>query len=147
MQQEEEKQTEKILRGLTARLWKFPLKEYLSSEHFLRFCRKYDLEDRWKDHLELSYDTPGLYGSDVLKNAFVLFLHTIFHAQKKEFPALFAHLMMDFCRWNASDLPLDDLKADLVHLGYLDQEISNEFSFRPVKGENIQKSPDEPCSQ
>lgn len=146
MQQEAEKQTEKILRELTARLWKFPLKEYLSSEHFLRFCREYDLEYRWKDHLELSYDTPGLFGSDVLKNAFVLFLHAVFQEREKEFPALFAHLLMDFCRWNTCDLPLDDIRADLVHLGYLDQEITSEFSFRRVNGENIQKSPDEPCS-
>jgi hypothetical protein len=146
MEQETEKYTKKILKELTARLGEFSFKEYLSSEHFLRFCREHDLEDHWKDMLELSYDTPGLYGSSVIKNAFILFLDRIFYTRKDEFPALFARLMMEFCRWNTCDLPLDDLKTDLVHLGYSDQEISNEFSFRPVKGEDILKSRDDPCS-
>ena len=65
--------TEKTIRRLTGLLFTYPLEDYLSSENFLIFCRKYDLADAWKEYLVLSRDRPDLYGGSVIKNAFVLF--------------------------------------------------------------------------
>ncbi len=118
----------KTIRELTARLWAFPIEDYLTSEQFLLFCRERDLGDAWSEYLELSRDKPDLYGSSVIKNAFVLFLHHIFHSRQKEFPALFALLLKDFSQGISCVLPLDDLKSDLMLLGYSDREIETEFS-------------------
>ena len=119
--------TEKTMKELAARLWEFPIEEYLSSENFLRFCRQYDLEDHWKEYLELSRDIPELYGSAVIKNAFVRFLHHIYSSRPDEFPSLFAILVRDFSGGISCALPVDDLKSDLLHLGYSRQEIATQF--------------------
>jgi hypothetical protein len=138
--------TEKTIRELAARLWGFPIEEYLSSENFSLFCREYDLGDAWREYLELSRDIPELYGSTVIKNAFVLFLHHIFHSRPKEFPALFLSLLMDFSRGISCVLPLDELKADLVLLGYPDQEIEHEFSRVNADGKDTPESRDDMLS-
>ena len=65
--------TEKTIKRLAGHLFTYPLEDYLSSENFLIFCRKYDLADAWKEYLVLSRDRPDLYGGSVIKNAFVLF--------------------------------------------------------------------------
>jgi hypothetical protein len=120
--------TEKTMKDLAAPLWAFPLEDYLASEHFLLFCREHNLEDPWKEYLELSRDIPELYGSAVIKNAFVRFLHHIFHNRPNEFPALFTRLLRDFSRGISCVLPVDNLKSDLMHLGYSHLEIDNAFS-------------------
>jgi hypothetical protein len=119
--------TEKTMKELAARLWLFPLEDYLSSENFLLFCRHYDLEDRWKEYLELSRDIPELYGSVVIKNAFVRFLHHIFSSRPKEFLSLFALLMRDFSGGISCTLPVDKLKSCLRRLGYPDHEIAMHY--------------------
>jgi len=118
------KDTEKTMKELAGRLWVFPLADYLSSESFLVFCRQYDLEDRWKEYLELSRDIPELYGNAVIKNAFVRFLHHIYSSRPGEFLSLFALLMRDFSGRISCTLPVDDLRSDLLHLGYSDREIA-----------------------
>ncbi len=119
--------TEKTMKELAARLWEFPIEEYLSSENFLWFCRKYDLEDRWNEYLELSRDIPELYGSAVIKNAVVRFLHHIYSSRPGEFLFLFTRLARDFSGGISCTLPVDDLKSDLLHLGYSLQEIDTQF--------------------
>jgi len=133
--------TAKTIRELTAKLWAFPIEDYLSSENFLLFCREQDLGDAWSEYLELSRDKPDLYGSTVIKNAFVLFLHHIFHSRQKEFPALFARLLMDFSREISCVLPLDDLKSNLALLGYSDEEIKIAFSGTDPDGKNKRRNP------
>ena len=139
--------TELIIRGLAARLWAFPLGEYLASDHFFRFCHAHELGDAWKEFLELSQDIPELYGGAVIKNAFALFLHHVYHTRNREFPTLFARFMMDFCRWKTCDLPVDDLRADLVRLGYADRDIAREFSSVPEDGEDTTGSRDGHCRE
>ena len=46
---------------------------------------------------------------------------------------MFTLLLMDFYEGNISDLPVGDLKKDLVLLGYSDQEIEYEFSSIAAK--------------
>ena len=120
--------TKKILKRLAARLFTLPLEEYLMSEKFSEFCRNYDLCDAWKEYLVLSQDTPELYGSAVTKNAFVLFLHHIFHRRPEEFPELFSLFLIDFSQGVSCVLPFDDLKKDLLQLGYPEREIDNALS-------------------
>lgn len=120
--------TEKILKRLAARLFTLPVEDYLTSEKFSDFCRKYDLCDAWKEYLVLSQDKPDLYGSAVTKNAFVLFLHHIVHSRPEEFPELFSLLLIDFSQVISCVLPFDDLKKDLMELGYSETEIDNKFS-------------------
>ncbi|MFZ1128270.1 hypothetical protein [Methanoregula sp.] len=125
--------TEKTIKDLAAGLWALPIGDYLSSENFLLFCRHHDLADIWREYLDLSHDIPHLYGSAVIKNTLVLFLHHIFHSRPKDFLTLFTLLLMDFYEGNISDLPVGDLKKDLVLLGYSDQEIEYEFSSIAAK--------------
>jgi hypothetical protein len=139
-QDTEKKDTEKTIKELTAKLWAFPLEDYLSSEHFLLFCREQDLGDAWSEYLELSRDKPELYGGSVIRNAFVLFLHHIFHSRQKEFPALFARLLRDFSRGISCMLPFEDLKFDLVLLRYSDQEIEHAFSGTDEDGTGTPES-------
>lgn len=131
--------TKKTIKELTARLWAFPIEEYLSSENFSLFCRQHDLGDAWSEYLELSRDMPDLYGTTVIKNAFVLFLHHIFHSRPKEFPALLSSILLDFSRGISCVLPLDDLKSDLMQLGYSEHE--TEHAFFGVKADG-KKTPE-----
>jgi hypothetical protein len=110
--------TEKIIRGMTARLSAFPLEEYLSSESFRRFCQEHDLEDTWREFLEVSEDRPDLYGNRVKENALVKFLVHIFHGRPGEFPKVFARLLISFSREISQTLPLAGLNEDLQRLGY-----------------------------
>jgi hypothetical protein len=127
--------TKKTLKRLAARLFTLPVEDYLTSEKFSDFCRKYDLGDAWKEYLVLSRDKPDLYGSAVTKNAFVLFLHHIFHSRTKEFPELFSLFLDDFSQEISCVVPFDDLKKDLMHLGYSEIEIDTPFSN--VKAMNL----------
>jgi hypothetical protein len=84
--------------------------------------------DAWKEYLVLSQDKPDLYGSAVTKNAFVLFLNHIVHSRPEEFPELFSLFLIDFSQVISCVLPFDDLKKDLIELGYSETEIDNKFS-------------------
>jgi|WetSurMetagenome_2_1015567.scaffolds.fasta_scaffold03176_14 hypothetical protein len=127
--------TKKTLKRLAARLFTLPVETYLTSEKFSDFCRKYDVYDAWQEYLVLSRDTPDLYGSAVTKNAFVLFLHHIFHSRTKEFPELFSLFLIDFSQEITCVLPFDDLKKDLMQLGYSEREIDTGIS--DVKAMNL----------
>ena len=120
--------TKKTIKRLAAQLFVFPIEEYLSSERFLIFCRDNDLGDVWREKLEFSRDTPDLYGSAVIQNALVLFLHHIFQSRQGEFPELFTRFLRGFSQEISQTLPVDDLKKDFVYLGYPDNEIDIEFS-------------------
>ena len=134
-----------VLRGLATRLWALPIEEYLASEDFSRFCRELELDDAWKEYLELSRDRPDLYGSAVTKGAFVLFLHHILHSRPEEFPALFARLLMDFSRGISCALPLDGLEADLVRMGYSEKEVEDEFSRVRAYRKDAPRPRDDTC--
>lgn len=138
--------TEKIIKDLAAPLWAFPLEDYLASGHFLLFCREQDLEDPWREYLELSRDIPELYGGAVIKNAFVRFLHHIFHNRPQDFPAVFTRLLVDFSRGIPCVIPVDGLKSDLIRLGYSDQEINNEFSRVNADGNDTPEARDDRLS-
>jgi hypothetical protein len=120
--------TEKTMKVLAEPLWAFPLEDYLTSGQFLQFCRDHDLEDPWKEYLELFRDIPELYGNAVIKRAFVRFLHHIFHNRPGEFPAVFALLVADFSRVVPCVLAMDDLKSGLMLLGYSREETERAFS-------------------
>ena len=120
--------TKKTIGQLAARLSSGPLEEYLSSEDFLLVCRNHDLEDTWKEYLELSRDRPDLYGDSVMKTALVLFLHHIFHHRQDEFPALFTRFLTGFSHVMHQPLPLDALKKDLIDLGYPGKEVEKKFA-------------------
>jgi hypothetical protein len=107
----------------------FPLNigDYLSSDQFSLFCKNHDLEDTWKQYLVESQDRPDLYGAGVIKNAFTLFLHHVFHSRHEEFPAMLTDFLNSISNWASHPLPVDELKRDLRKLGYSDSEIENTF--------------------
>jgi hypothetical protein len=125
--------TEKTIQRLTGHIFTYPIEDYLSSENFLIFCREYDLVDAWKEYLAVSRDRPDLYGGSVIKNAFVLFVHHIFHSRPGEFLGLFTRFLMGFSEGITQSLPVDDLKNDLMSLGYSAEDIQNEFSNVKIK--------------
>jgi hypothetical protein len=120
--------TNKTIRQLTGQLTTYHIEDFLLSDNFSSFCRDHDLADAWREKLESSRDRPDLYGKDVIKNAFVLFLTHIFHCRPREFLELLTHILIGFSQGNSQALPVNDLKKDLVLLGYSDEEIDNEFS-------------------
>ena len=135
-----DRDTKKTIQGLTAHVFTLPVEDYLASEKFADFCRKHDLSDAWKKCLELSQDTPDLYGRAVTKNAFGLFLHHIFHSRPDEFLKMVAHLLSGLSREISDPLLPDELKKDLVDLGYSDRDI--ETAFFSFFKENEKKTPE-----
>ena len=122
------KDTKETIRQVASRLFTLSPEAYLSSEHFSRFCREQDLDDNWKESLERSRDRPDLYDDAVIKNAFVLFLLHIFHNQPDEFPALLSRFLTGFSHEIYQPLPLDELKKDLMDLGYPAEDVEKKFA-------------------
>ena len=123
--------TKKTIGRLTARLFTYPVEDYLASEKFSDFCRTHDVYDAWKEYLELSQDIPDLYGRAVTKNAFGLFLHHIFHSRPDEFLKVVTHLLSWISQEISELVPPDDLKKDMMDLGYSERELETEFfSFK-----------------
>jgi hypothetical protein len=119
---------EKTIKKMTAQLFLYPIADYLSSENFSLFCKEHDLVDVWREKLEFSRDIPSLYGGAVIENAFVLFLHHIFHSRPRKFLMLFTRILAGFSQAGSLSLPLDDLQKDLMDLGYGDKDLEPEFS-------------------
>jgi hypothetical protein len=119
--------TRKIIKRLTARLFTYPVEDYLASGEFFNFCRDHDAGDAWKEYLELSQDTPDLYGRAVIKNAFGLFLHHIFHRRPDEFLKAVTHCLSWISGKIPDRLPVDELKNDMMDLGYSDRDLETEF--------------------
>jgi hypothetical protein len=132
--------SEKIIRGMTARLSAFPLEEYLASESFLRFCREHDLGDTWREYLEVSEDRPELYGNAVKEHAFGKFLLHIFHGRPDEFPELFTLFLSGFSREISRELPVNELKRDMKILGYSRKETDHAFSDLTEKVKDHRRS-------
>jgi hypothetical protein len=131
--------TPKIIGRVAARLFTLSPEAYLSSEYFLQFCREHGLDDNWKESLERSRDRPDLYGDAVIKNAFALFLLHMVHNRPDEFPALFTRFLTGFSREIYQPLPLDDLKMDLIDLGYPAEELEKKFSVLTAEEEDRRK--------
>lgn len=116
-----------IITRLYSHLSKLPLDAYLSSENFMLFCRKYDLADTWKEHLETSRDRPDLYGKDTTRNAFILFFHHLFQTRPLEFLGILAAFLQDFGEWNAHPVSPDAIEKECIRLGYPDTVVREEF--------------------
>lgn len=126
--------SEKSIKRMTDTLFRYPIDDYLSSEHFSEFCREHDLSDAWKEKLESSRDRPDLYGRDVMKNSLGLFLHHISHSRPDEFLGLFTRILAGISQAVSRSLPFDDLKRELLLLGYSDADIEHEFTSVRVSG-------------
>jgi hypothetical protein len=130
---------EQPIQKLTARLFTLPVGNYLVSENFSQFCRQYDLEDLWKEYRVVSRDRPELYGHFVIKNAFVLLLHHIFHSRPDEFIEVVTQFLLRFSQKINVPLPLNDLKRDLMDLGYPEGDLEPEFSILRRNDEDRRK--------
>ena len=130
---------EQPIQRLTDRLFTLPVGNYLVSENFLQFCRQYDLEDLWKEYRVLSRDRPELYGHFVIKNAFIRLLHHVFHSRPDEFIGVVTQFLLRFSQKIDLPLPLDDLKRDLMDLGYPEGELETEFSMLRRNDEELWK--------
>jgi hypothetical protein len=117
--------TLQAMKELAARLSALPVDEYLASDEFRRFCREHDLWDTWREYLRLEEDRPDLYGRSVRETAFSLFLSHVFNNRKEEFLYLVAALLADFSKRISAVLPVDELKADLLLLGYPESELDH----------------------
>jgi hypothetical protein len=115
------------IQRLADRLFDLPIGNYLVSENFSEFCRQYDLEDLWKEYCVLSRDRPELYGHFVIKNAFIRLLHHVFHSRPDAFIEVVTQFLLRFSQKIDLPLPLDDLKRDLMDLGYSEGELETEF--------------------
>ena len=131
--------TRKTVKRLADHLFTLPMGNFLVSENFSLFCRQHDLEDIWKEYRVLSRDKPDLYGHFVIKNAFVRLLHHIFHSRPDEFLEVVTHLLSMFSQKISQPLPLDDLKKDLMDLGYSDKDLETEFSALKANEEDLRK--------
>jgi hypothetical protein len=130
---------EQPIQRLTDRLFTLPVGNYLVSENFSEFCRQYDLEDLWKEYRVLSRDQPELYGHFVIKNAFIRLLHHVFHSRPDEFIGVVTQFLLRFSQKIDVPLPLDDLKRDLMDLGYPERELETGFSMLRRNDEDIRK--------
>ena len=123
------KDPEKSITRLYTLLAKLPLEDYLSSKHFADFCRRHDLTDTWKEHLDTARDRPELYGKDSTKNAFILFFHHLFQTRSCEFLMILTAFLQDFREWNNGfPLPCAALQKECVRMGFPDTSVEAEFS-------------------
>ena len=134
-----QKNAKKIIGRLAERLFNVSPEDYLVSENFSRFCNEDDLEDIWQESLELSRDTPDLYGDAVIKSAVVLFLHHTFHRRPDEFPGILLRFLTGFSLEISQPLPLDGLEKDLTDLGYSKKDLGTTFSALEAMEEDRQK--------
>jgi len=118
----------RILRTMVGRLPQESLEKYLLSKHFMAFCQRHDLEDAWKEYLELSRDEPELYSTGTMDHALTHFLAHVLHRYPAEFPVLFSLFLSDFSHRIFRKIPVGDYKHDLVLLGYSSGEIDTVFS-------------------
>lgn len=122
------KDPEKPITGLYSLLAKLPLEEYLSSKSFADFCRRYDLIDTWKEHLDTARDRPELYGKDSTKNAFILFFQHLFQTRSCEFLGILTAFLQGFQEWNGSPLPCAALQKECIRMGCPEVSVEDEFS-------------------
>ena len=104
----------------------------------------------WLMHGKIIWNTPritrpDLYGREVIKNAFVLFLSHIFHSGPGDFLPLFTQFLIDFSQRISRALPLDELKKDLTLLGYSDISIDSEFSILKENAQDYQNLRTDEC--
>ncbi|MDD1696290.1 MAG: hypothetical protein LUQ54_05270, partial [Methanoregula sp.] len=78
--------------------------------------------------LELARDKPDLYGGDVAKNAFFMFLLHVYNSRKEDFPKIIASLLNCFPGRYQSPPVLSAIKDDLIRLGYPEKEVETAFS-------------------
>ena len=113
----------KPIRDLVSLLWARSFENYLSSSDFIRFLLNHELCDEWRKYLELARDNPALYGSDVWKYAFTLFLVHLHHHLSQRFLFILSRLLADFSRGLSCDLPADEIRSSLLSLGYLPEKV------------------------
>jgi hypothetical protein len=131
--------TKKPIKNLVARVFTLPVGNYLVSENFSLFCRQHDLEDLWKEFRVLSRDRPELYGYFVIENAFFRLLQHIFYSRPNDFLEVVTHFLSSFSQEISDPLPLDDMKKDLIDLGYSDRDLEPEFLVLRMNEENRRK--------
>jgi hypothetical protein len=133
------KNPKRIIKRIAGRLFSIAVDDYLASDLFLGFRHDHDLDDAWKEFLELSQDRPDLYGDDVMKNTVIGFLCHICHSRPGEFLALFSQFLAEFMQVADRRLPLDDLERDLRHLGCAEDDLEKEFLSLRAMEENRMK--------
>jgi len=102
--------------------------DYLLSDRFTRFCRERDIGDSWTEAMEYSRDKPDLYGSAVVKNAFLMLLRHLSMSRADEFPSLVAGLLADCYREYPGPAFVEDIILDLTLLGYSRSDMETMFS-------------------
>jgi hypothetical protein len=75
----------------------------------------------------------------VIKNAFIRLLHHVFHSRPDEFIGVVTQFLLRFSQKIDLPLPLDDLKRDLMDLGYPEGELETEFSMLRRNDEELWK--------
>jgi hypothetical protein len=119
--------TKTLMGGIYTHLRSLDIEDYLASGQFSLFLKNQDLEDAWKQFLVESEDRPDLYGNDVGKNTFTLFLLHVFHRHHEEFPVIMGDFFCSISKWSSHLLPVVKLKRDLQNLGYSDRDIDAIF--------------------
>jgi hypothetical protein len=117
-----------VLRLLSDRMIREGFGDYLLSEQFSRFCRRYDIYEIWSGLLTNSGDRPELYGSDTIRNAFFRLQQHIFRGRNAEFPRILAGLLADYARKPLDPSFVSAIKQDLIQLGYTANDVDNTFS-------------------
>ena len=123
------------LNELAGQLSGLPFGDYLESEAFARFSRRYDLHDAWREFLRLSQDRPDLIGEAVLDNAFLLFLDHIRHRQPAAFLSLLTGLLADFSRGVSCRLPVDGIRDVLIRQGYAEPDVTRALFVLRIRQE------------
>ncbi|HVP96067.1 hypothetical protein [Methanoregula sp.] len=118
------------IRLLSDQMIREGLGDYLLSEQFSRFCRKYDIYEIWTGLLGASLDRPDLYGPDILGNAVSLLLQHIYRGRNAEFPRILAGLLADYTKKPLNPLFVSTIKRDLIQLGYNEIDVDNTFSVK-----------------
>ena len=123
-----QKNPERIIAVMAARLSSFPVGDYLLSEGFSAFLREHDLEEAWSAAIDSSRDRPNLYGTEVMTHAFAGFLQHVFHRQPEDFPEFFIGFLTGFSCTADRPLPLHGIRRDLADLGFPGPDLEKKLS-------------------
>jgi hypothetical protein len=117
----------KALRLIADHMIRRGMGDYLVSVKFSRFCREHDIAEIWGGLLGSTDGKPELYGSDVIRDAFLLLLEHIYRGRRAELPGIIASILADYAKKMPDPSFIPAIKQDLILLGYSMDDVEDSF--------------------
>lgn len=99
--------------------------DFLLSDQFSHFCRKYEIYEIWSGLLASAMDRPDLYGDEITRSALGHLLEHIARERRAEFPGILREMLTFFAKKTCYPSYFFAVKQDLLNLGFTPDEAEN----------------------